>query len=85
MNLFLHLAFADVLESYKRLPEAKEVYKRIIKHTTGNNTLAYIHYIRFLRRTEVWQNPVAVRSSAPFLFLLVLVFFRDPMLDAKLL
>lgn len=48
----MHLAYADLLESNKRVPEAKELYERIVQHTQGN-TLAYIHFLRFLRRTEV--------------------------------
>jgi hypothetical protein len=56
-NLFLHLALADLLEASKRVGEAKDLYDRIIQHTPRSNTLAYIHYLRFLRRTEVPRLP----------------------------
>jgi hypothetical protein len=59
-NLFLHLAYADLLESGKRVAEAKGIYERIIQHTPGTNTLAHIHYLRFLRRTEVWLSLLCV-------------------------
>jgi cleavage stimulation factor subunit 3 len=67
-NLFLHLAYADLLESGKRVPEAKEIYERIIQHTPGTNTLAHIHYLRFLRRTEVRSHSF---HSSPFSHFLI--------------
>jgi hypothetical protein len=48
------------------VPEAKEIYERIIQHTPGTNTLAHIHYLRFLRRTEVRSHSF---PSFPFTFI----------------
>ena len=49
--LLLHFAYADAMESQKKVKEAKDIYEKLV--TNNSDTLAFIQYMKFAARTEV--------------------------------
>ncbi|KAG6552890.1 hypothetical protein Mapa_005545 [Marchantia paleacea] len=48
----LHYAYAEFEESRGSIEEAKKVYETLLRNDSTANALAYIQYMRFVRRTE---------------------------------
>ncbi|KAL3702271.1 hypothetical protein R1sor_020293 [Riccia sorocarpa] len=48
----LHYAYAEFEESRGSIEEAKKVYETLLQNDSTANALAYIQYMRFVRRTE---------------------------------
>jgi cleavage stimulation factor subunit 3 len=53
-NLLLHLAYSSFEENRKNFEKAKEIFERLIQNR--KDSLSFIQYQHFLRRTEVYSN-----------------------------
>ena len=50
-NLLLHLAYSQFEETRKNIEKSKEIFERLIQNR--KDSLSFIQYQYFLRRTEV--------------------------------
>ncbi|KYQ88973.1 cleavage stimulation factor subunit 3 [Tieghemostelium lacteum] len=63
-SLFLHFAYADSLEGQKKIPQAKELYEKLIASVQPVDPLVWIQYMRFARRTERIEGPRKIFKRA---------------------
>jgi cleavage stimulation factor subunit 3 len=51
-NILINLAYADFEESRKNYGKCHEIYEKCLKNQQMEPTLIWIHYIKFVKRTE---------------------------------
>jgi cleavage stimulation factor subunit 3 len=56
-NILLHVAFADFEEARNRKAKATEIYEKLLTESSLTDpTLVYVHYMRYVRRSEGMKN-----------------------------
>ena len=64
-NTLLHVAYADFEEARNRKQKATEIYEKLLTEPTLTDpTLVYVHYMRYIRRSEGMKNFRAVFKKA---------------------
>lgn len=64
-NILLHVAYADFEEARNRKQKATEIYEKLLAEPgLTDPTLVYIHYMRYIRRSEGMKNFRAVFKKA---------------------